>query len=77
MIVAGITIEPIVTEALARAGYGPHAVPAVMDRMAIHLLTLNNLTPERVADLADTLIPGIIQTLAEEIAAVMPSVAVH
>lgn len=77
MIFAGINIEPIVTEALARAGYGSYLVPEILNRMTLHLLTMEPVTPERIAALVDEMLPDVIDTFANEAIEYWPSVAIH
>jgi hypothetical protein len=84
VIIDGFEVEPIIEDALARAGYGPWAVAPVMTQMILHLMTMENLTPTRVAAIADEVIPRVIEEATQErladwsaLTAYMPSTAVH
>ena len=62
----GVDIGQVVAGAVARAGYEAWLVQPLLQKMGLHLLTMKNLTPERVEALAKEMLPGVMEPVVEE-----------
>jgi hypothetical protein len=55
----GVDIGQVLSEAVSRAGYGPHLVQPLWQAMGLQLLMMDGVTAERVTALAQNMLPDV------------------
>ena len=71
----GVDIAQVVANAVARAGHGDYLVQPLLQSMVLQLITLKEVTPERVTAIAEELMPGVADDFISEAVVRMPMIS--